>query len=189
MNRQKRKFHDRGSKIQETVNSKRRKMILEFNNQEATSIKVFAVKISNHVKVTRRFLSGKMLMFAKLSLMSFIYKILETFCFPDKNVKAILKKYRLEKVYIYHVLTDTESTSLKFLLVSYPNSDGPKSKYRDIIFEVITSSEVYKRFDSSHEYWNRFGTKNGDLRKKLGYFEIEHIHDSCILTIACNPKQ
>ena len=36
MNRQKRKFYGRDSKIQETVNSKRRKMILEFNNQEAT---------------------------------------------------------------------------------------------------------------------------------------------------------
>ena len=87
------------------------------------------------------------------------------------------------------MLTDTENTSLKFLLVSDANSDGPESKYRDIIFEVITSSEVYKRFDSSHEYWNRIGTKNGGLRKKLGYFEIEHIDDSCILTIACNPKQ
>lgn len=115
--------------------------------------------------------------------------MLETFCFPDKNVKAISKKYGVEKVYIYHVLTDTDCTSLKFWFVSDPNSDLPKSKYRYIIFEVITSSELYKRFDSSHKYRDRFWARNGDLRKKLGYFEIEHIDDSCILTIACNPKQ
>ena len=130
-----------------------------------------------------------MLMFAKLSLMSFIYEMLETFCFPDKNVKAIFKKYGVEKVYIYHVLTDTDCTSLKFWFVSDPNSDLPKSKYRYIIFEVITSSELYKRFDSSHKYRDRFWARNGDLRKKLGYFEIEHTDDPCILTIACNPKE
>lgn len=83
-------------------------------------------------------------------------------------LRKFSKKYGPEKVYIYHVLTDTDSTSLKFLFVSNPNSDVPESKYRDIVFEVITSSEVYERSDSSHEYWDRFGTRNGDLRKKLG---------------------
>ena len=80
-----------------------------------------------------------MLMFAKIFSLSFIYKMLETFCFPDKNVKAILKKCGVERVNTYHVLTDTDSTSLKFLFVSEQNSDVPDSKYRDIIFEVITS--------------------------------------------------
>lgn len=61
--------------------------------------------------------------------------MLETFCFPDKNVKAILKKCGVERVNTYHVLTDTDSTSLKFLFDSDQNSDVPDSKYRDIIFE------------------------------------------------------
>ena len=55
-------------------------------------------------------------MFAKLSLMSIMYKVLETFCFPDENVREIFKKYGIEKVEIYHKLTDTDSTSLKFYL-------------------------------------------------------------------------
>lgn len=49
----------------------------------------------------------------------------------------------IEKVYIYHVLTATDSTYLKFLLVSDPSSNVPESKYRDIIFEVLIASEVY----------------------------------------------
>lgn len=127
-------------------------------------------------------------MFAKILSMSFIYKMLEIFCFPDKNVKAILKKCGVERVNTYHVLTDTDSTSLKFLFVRDPNSDVLDSKYRDIIFKVITAWEVYETFDSSREYWDGFGARNEDLRKNLGYFEIEHNHDPCIVTIACNPK-
>ena len=128
-------------------------------------------------------------MFAKLSLMSFIYEMLETFSFPDKKVWEIFKKYQIEKVHIYHVLTDTDSAYLKFMFVSYPNSDMLESKYREIIFEVVIVSEIYNRFDSLHEYWENINTRKENLRKCLGYFEIEHIGNSCILTIACNLKE
>ena len=164
-------------------------MILEFNNQGSASIKSFAVKKRDHIKVTTRFLSGKMLMFAKLSLMSFIHEVLETFCFPDENVQAIFKKCGIEKVETYHVLTDTDSSSLKFLFISDPNSETPESRFREIIFEVITTSKIYKRFDSSHEIWDNFLAQNEHKRKKLGYFEIEHIDNPCILAIAANPKE
>ena len=49
-------------------------------------------------------------MLAKLSLMSFIYEMLEIFYFPDKKVQKFFDKYLIEKVYIYHVLADTDST-------------------------------------------------------------------------------
>ena len=41
----------------------------------------------------------------------------------------------------------------------------------------------------SQEYWEKFDTKKENLRKSLGYFEIEHINNTCVLTIACNPKE
>ena len=103
-------------------------------------------------------------MFAKVSLMSFIYEMLETFSFPHKKMWEIFKKYQIEKVYIYHVLTDTDSTCLKFMFVSDPNSDILESKYRDIIFEVIIASEIYNRFDSSHEYWENINARKENLR-------------------------
>ena len=105
-------------------------------------------------------------MFAKLSLKRLIYDIMETFCFPDKNVRGILKKYGIERVKIFHVLTDTDSTSLKFMFISDPNSEIPESKFRDVIFEIITSSHIYKRFDSSQELWDIFGARNEEKRKK-----------------------
>ena len=49
-------------------------------------------------------------MFSKLSLMSFIYVVAEAFSFPNEKVKKIYDKYLIEKVYIYHMLTDTDST-------------------------------------------------------------------------------
>ena len=86
-------------------------------------------------------MSGKLLMSAKLSLKSFIYEITETFCFPKENVKEIYKTYVIERVEIFHALTDTDSTSLKFIFISDPNSETPEDKFRDI-FEMVTASEI-----------------------------------------------
>ena len=73
------------------------------------------------------------------------------------------------------MLTDTDSTALKFIFISEPNSEIPESKFRDIIFEIVTSSQIYKRFDSSHEFWDIFGARKVQKKKKLGYYEIENI--------------
>ena len=83
-------------------------------------------------------MSGKLLMFAKLPLKSFIYKLVKTLCFQKENIKKIYGKCNIEKVNIYHKLTATDSTSLKPVFVSDPNRDVPDSIYRHILFEVIT---------------------------------------------------
>ena len=131
-------------------------MVVEFNNREFVSIKFFAAKKRNEIKVTTRFMSGKLLMFAKLSLRSFIYDFIETFCFPQKEIVNLYRKYLIEKVEIFHILTDTDSTALKFIFISDPNSDLPEDKFRDIIFEVIVILNIFQRFDTSHEFWDIF---------------------------------
>ena len=94
-----------------------------------------------------------MLMFAKLSSMSFIFELVKTLCFPNEKVKAIYDKYLIEKVYIYHVLTDPDSTGLQVMFINDLRSDICEKQFRDIIFEVIIASEIYDRFDSSNKYW------------------------------------
>ena len=89
------KFHNAEQKIEQTTKLKKKKVTVEFNYQESTLIKLFAVQKSDQVKLTTRFLSGKILMFAMLSLTSFIYGILETFCFPDEKGQ----KYSLSHAY------------------------------------------------------------------------------------------
>ena len=164
-------------------NLKRTKMLIGFNCLHSASIQSFVIKKDNNVKLTTRFLSRKTLMFAKLSSISFIYKLVETFLFSHDIVKKIYQKYLIEKVYIYHVLTDTDSTCLKFVFVSSTDSDIPDKKFRDIIFEIIVASKIYNRFDSSNVYWEKFGARKENLRKCLGYFEIEHIDTPCFATL------
>ena len=94
-------------------------------------------------------MSGKLLMFAKLSLKSFIYTLTETLYFPDVTVREIYKKYQIDRILSYHILTDTNSTSLLFIAISEASSDFEESKVRDIIFEVIVKTSIYKRFDLS----------------------------------------
>ena len=124
-------------------------MVVEFNNRESASIKSFAVKKRNEIKLTTRFMLGKLLMFGKRYLKSFIYDLLETFCFPQKKIVDLNKKYLMEKVQFCHILTDTDSTVLKF--ISDPNSDLPDDKFRDITFEVTVTSKIYRRFHTSHD--------------------------------------
>ena len=112
--KKKRKFFDIDQKIKNSIKSKTTKILIDFNCLDSALIQSFAVKKNNNVKLTTRFLSGKMLMFVKLSLMSFIYELVETFYFPDETVKKIYEKYLIEKVYIYHVLTDTDMFKIYF---------------------------------------------------------------------------
>ena len=134
-------------------------------------------------------MSGKLLMFAKFSFKSFIYDIAETFLFPTEVVAEIYKKYLIEKVYVYSILTDTDSTALQFISISDQSSNFPEEKFRDVIFEVIATTKNYKIFGSSHKFWNIFGFRKENRRKQLGYYEIESIDNPWLVTITVNPKE
>ena len=154
----------------------------------ACSVKALAKKENNSVRPTARFFSGKMLMFAKLSLKSFIYELIETMYFPNKETNKIFEKYAIEYVYPYHVLTDTDSTSIQFLFVCKNDDTIEDSKYRDVIFEVICKNKVLERFNTSHTFCEKLSVRDESLKNKIGYFEVEHIDDPCYVTIAVNPE-
>ena len=95
-------------------------MLIEFNNYKSSSVKSISVKSKTNIKYNTIFMSGKLLMFAKLSLESFIYSLVELLYFPQENpiVAEIYEKYKIERNFCYHVLTDTDSTSIQFIIVS-----------------------------------------------------------------------
>ena len=62
----KKKFQEINEKINDFLDPRKTKMVVEFNDHEPASIKSFVVKKINLIKVTSRFMSGKLLMFAKL---------------------------------------------------------------------------------------------------------------------------
>ena len=119
-------------------------------------------------------MSGKILMLAKLSLKSFVYTLSEIFCFPDEVVKRIYEIYSIEKIICYHVLTDTYSTSLQFLIISDPASNIPEPKIRDIIFELIINTKIYNRFDTSHPFWHNLNARKPKRQKTWSLRDREY---------------
>ena len=101
---------------------------------------------------------GKLLMFAKLSLKSFIYSLVELLHFPEENPIAaeIYRKYDIDKILCYQVLTDTDSTSIQFIIVSDAATSYPECDARDILLEIFSKTEIRERFDKSNQYWKRF---------------------------------
>ena len=136
-------------------------------------------------------MSGKLLMFAKLPLKSFIHSLVELLHFPKENqiVVSIYEKCEIEKNLCYHVLTDTYSTSIQFNIVSDPSSTYPECDVREILFEIFFKTEIRERFDKSDEFWRRFNVHCPQNKKVLGLYEVEHIDDPCYVTLAVNPKE
>ena len=103
-------------------------------------------------------------MFAKLSLKSFIYLLTEILSFPDEDVKKIYDKYMIEQTICYHIVTDKDSTSLQFEIISDPSSDIPETRVRD----VIVRTKIYNRIDTSQSFWDNFDARKPKRPKKLG---------------------
>ena len=170
---------------------KNKMVVIEFNDSESSSVKNIVVKSNTSIKCTTRFMSGKLLMFAKLLLKSFIYSVVELLEFPEENpiVQQIYDKYDIERIYCYHVLTDTDSTSLQFVIVSEPDSTFPECDVRDILFEIFSRTEIKNRFDKSDKFWEKFEMCSPQNQKVLGLYEVENINDPCLVTLAVNPKE
>ena len=135
-------------------------------------------------------MSGNLLMFSKLSLKSIIYSLAELLAFSEENeiVKKIYRKYEIEIIFCYHILTDTDSTSLNFLIISHVGSTFPESKVH-ILFEIFSSTKIGNRFDKSDKFWEQFGVHKPENQNVLGLYEVESIYNPCLVTLATNPKE
>ena len=165
------------------------KSLIEFDHSHSNSIKAVITKQNTNIKPTTRFLSGKMLMFAKVSIKSFVCDMIDVFMFPNEKTQAIYQKYNIEKCYLYQCLTDTDSTSLNFIFVCGLNCVVNEIQARKIIFEVMIESKIIDRLDLSDDFWAEFNVQNKKLKKQVGLFEVESINVPNIITIAINPKE
>ena len=59
--------------------------MIEFDS--GSSIKSVTIQTNPNVKITTRFMKGKPLMFAKTSVISFVYDMNNVFCFSEDNPK------------------------------------------------------------------------------------------------------
>ena len=163
--------------------------MIDFDKNECNSIKSIIVKGDTNIDVSSRFIKGKMLMFAKLSLKAFVYDMIDVFCFPNEEIQQIYDYYQIEKCFLYQNLTDTDSTTLFFNFICSLDCSVPESEARKIIFECLKKSKILNRLDLSDEFWKQFEIYNANTKKVMGLYEIENIDNQNICTIAVNPKE
>ena len=91
--------------------------MIEFDS--GSSIKSVTIQTNPNVEITTQSMKVKMLMFAKTSIFSFAYDMIDVFCFPENNqkVQAIFNKHKIEKCFLYQNVTGTDSTSLFFVFI------------------------------------------------------------------------
>ena len=106
-----------------------------------------------------------MLMFAKLSIKSFVYDMIDVFCFPNETVREIYHQHQIQKCFLYQNLTDTDSTSLFFVFICNLESTIPESEARKIIFECMIKSKIFERLDISHDFWKEITYKISQNKK------------------------
>ena len=183
------KKDDLDLRTEKLLQDRRIKTMIDFEYNASNSIKSLAIKKNTNVKVTSRFIKGKMLMFAKLSIKSFVYDMIDVFCFPNKDIQLIYDFYQIEKCFLYQNLTDTDSTSLLFVFICNLKSTLPESEARKVILECMKQSKILDRLDVSDKYWEQFNVYNANTKKQMGLFEIKHIDNPNVCTIAVNPKE
>ena len=57
-----------------------------------------------------------MLMFSKVSIKSFVYDLIDVFMFPNQEIQEIYQQYQVNRCYLYQSVTDTDSSSMFFVL-------------------------------------------------------------------------
>ena len=162
------------------------KAIIDFSDQDTASIKGLSIKTNDKVKITTRFTKGKMLMFSKVSLKSFVYDIIDIFCFPDEEVKEIYDRHKIIKTFVY--LTDTDSCSLQFTYITELKSNISEDDARKLIFEILLLQKS-ERLDTSDEFFDQFLCRNKSTKTQVGLYEVESIDNANLVAIAVNPKE
>ena len=176
-------FQDRKN---QALTKQKVKSLIDFDEEYSCSIRSIAIeKNSTKVNLTTRFLNGKMLMFSKHSIKSFVYDLIDVFMFPNQEIKKIYEKYKINKWYMFQNLTETDSSSVFFVFICDLNSCISKDKEQGFLKFWL----IFDRLDLSAELWDEFNCRNKDLKKQIGLFEIENIDKSNIIIIALNPKE
>ena len=88
------------TKLNDVIKNKKIKTMTDFDKNEFNNIKSIAIKGNTTIDVTSRFIKGKMLMFAKVSIKSFVYDLMDVFCFPTEKVRRIHDLYSIIPVFL-----------------------------------------------------------------------------------------
>ena len=109
------------------------KSLIDFDDQYSASIKSIAIQKESKIHLTTRFLNGKMLMFSKVSIKSFVYDLIDIFMFPTDEIKKNYQKYKVKQCDLDQNLTDTDSTLVFFVFIYDLKCNVREDEARNII--------------------------------------------------------
>ena len=89
---------DYAKRKDEAFTDQKIKGLIDFDEEYCSSIRSLAVKKSVKVNLTTRYLNGKMLMFSKISLKSFVYDLIDIFMFPNNVTKRYISNIKSRNV-------------------------------------------------------------------------------------------
>ena len=108
--------------------------------------------------------------------------------FPNQATQKIYSKNKIIKVFLYLLMTDTESGSLEFIIIAEDCCDVSKREMRDIL-KIFLDNDIHHMLDLSGEFFEQFGKHNQAIRKQVGLYEFENIEQGIICAICVNPKE
>ena len=73
----------------EAFTNQKVKSLIDLDEEYSSSIRSIATEKSSKINLTTRFLNGKMLMFSKVLIKSFVYDLIDVFIFPDQEIRKI----------------------------------------------------------------------------------------------------
>ena len=88
-------------KSTDAIKNKKIKTNIDFSKNEYNSIKSIAIKGNTTIEVTSRFIKRNMLMFSKVPIRSFVYDLIDIFCFPDEA--DILWKFKYKISFLFNL--------------------------------------------------------------------------------------
>ena len=80
---------DYSERKKEALTNQKVKSLIDFDDQYSASIKSIAIQKESKIHLTTRFLNGKMLMFSKVSIKSFVYDLIDVLMKLKKFIKNI----------------------------------------------------------------------------------------------------
>ena len=87
------KLVDFANRKNEAFTNQKVKILIDFDEEYSSSIRSIAIEKSSKINLTIRILNGKMLMFSKTSIKSFVYDLIDVFMFPDQEIGEIYQTY------------------------------------------------------------------------------------------------
>ena len=80
---------DYSERKKEALTNQKIKSLIDFDDQYSASIKSIAIQNESKIHLTTRFFNGKMLMFSKVSIKSFVYDLIDVLMKLKKFIKNI----------------------------------------------------------------------------------------------------